>query len=280
MKNGVLEKLEEMEKSLKFLRGKVKKEKSKTVAKKELRDGAKFLAEKWFQEVENDLRDISEICGFQKETIDKYHEFFLDLLKISTPNNLKTRYESILKGLCKSFRQDLILPIQSSVIDRGGASFNILDKMFTNIKDPKEKEYMEEAIGCAKKGFLRAAAILGWCATIDRIHHKIEKIGFPHFNITQAQMASQQQGRFKKFKTVKNVNSLNELRTELFDSEVLWIIEGMGLIDSNQHTRLKSCYDIRCQSAHPGDAPVTEPNLFSFFSDISEIIFKNPKFQL
>ncbi len=46
----------------------------------------------------------------------------------------------------------------------------------------------------------------------------------------------------------------------------------------NLHTRLRSCYDLRTQSAHPGDAPVTEYNLLSFFSDLNEIVFRNPAF--
>lgn len=279
MENEFLKKLEEMEKSLKILRGKIKKEKPKTIAKIELRGGAKYLAQEWFSEIKYGLKDISEICEIKSEIISKYNGYFQELLKISTPNNLKARYKSILENLCRNFRRDLILPIQSSGVSKTGSFVN-LGNILVNIKDLTEKEYMEEAIGCAKNGFRRAATILGWCATIDRIHHKIEKIGFQTFNMTQVQLASRQQGRFKKFKTVKNVNSLNELRTELFDGEILWIIEGMNLIDSNQHTRLKSCYDMRCQSAHPGDAPITDPNLGSFFSDINEIIFKNPKFQI
>jgi hypothetical protein len=37
---------------------------------------------------------------------------------------------------------------------------------------------------------------------------------------------------------------------------------------------------MRCQCAHPGDAPVTPYNLLSYFSDLNEIIFKNEKFKL
>lgn len=91
-------------------------------------------------------------------------------------------------------------------------------------------------------------------------------------------MASQTAGRFKKFNAVQNVSSLSEVR-EVFDTVILWIMEGMGLIDSNQHTRLRSCFDMRCQCAHPGDAPVTQYNLLSYFSDLNEIIFKNDKFK-
>jgi hypothetical protein len=66
----------------------------------------------------------------------------------------------------------------------------------------------------------------------------------------------------------------------VFDAVILWIVEGMGLIDSNQHTRLASCFDMRNQAAHPGEAPSTEYNLLSFFSDIKEIVLANPKFML
>jgi len=90
-------------------------------------------------------------------------------------------------------------------------------------------------------------------------------------------MASQQQGRFKKFNSVQNVSSLSELRA-VFDNVILWIIEGMALVDSNQHTRLTSCFEMRCQCAHPGEAPISPFNLMSFFSDINEIVLKNPKF--
>lgn len=92
-------------------------------------------------------------------------------------------------------------------------------------------------------------------------------------------MASQQTGRFKKFNKVQNVSSLSELR-EVFDNVVLWVIEGMQLIDSNQHARLHGCFEMRCHSAHPGEAPITDYNLLSFFSDLEQIVFQNPKFAL
>ena len=86
-------------------------------------------------------------------------------------------------------------------------------------------------------------------------------------------------GRFKRFNFPQTVNSLSEVR-EIFDTVVLWIIKGIGMIDSNQHTRLKSCFDMRCQCAHPGEAPVTEYNLMSFYLDINEIVFQNRMFKI
>ena len=66
----------------------------------------------------------------------------------------------------------------------------------------------------------------------------------------------------------------------VFDSDILAILEGMEMIDVNQKTRLVSCFEMRCHSGHPGEAPITKYNVLSCFSDIVEIIFANSKFSL
>ena len=148
-----------------------------------------------------------------------------------------------------------------------------LDKL-----DSDENEYLNEAIGCYRHGYLKAAIVLGWCATIDRIHKKIEAISFEQFNSKALELKNQKDGRFRRFNKSYNINSISELR-EVFDSDLLWVIEGMGLIDINQHTRLSSCFDMRCHSGHPGEAPITKYNTVSFFSDIFEIVLVNDIFK-
>jgi hypothetical protein len=37
---------------------------------------------------------------------------------------------------------------------------------------------------------------------------------------------------------------------------------------------LTHCFELRNHSAYPGLAPIKGPNLYSFYSDISEIILK------
>jgi hypothetical protein len=167
------------------------------------------------------------------------------------------------------------LPIQTRPTETSKVS--LLGELLKDLRDTEECEYLTEAVACARYNFFRASANLGWCAAIDRIHRTIEKHGFANFNVASAKMASETKGRYKKFNQVQNVSSVSELR-EVFDNVILWIIEGMGLIDSNQHTRLRSCFELRCQCSHPGDAPVTEYNLLSYYSDLNEIIFKSSKF--
>lgn len=61
---------------------------------------------------------------------------------------------------------------------------------------------------------------------------------------------------------------------------MLWVLEGLELIDSNQHKRLEHCYTMRSTSAHPGEVMITLENLESFFSDLWSIVFDNASFSV
>jgi hypothetical protein len=189
-----------------------------------------------------------------------YSENFQKLIRLSGPSNLRTRYITVLNDVTRKFRTHFVLPVQTSP----ATPTSQLQTLLASVTNANQSEYLKEAIECSRYKLYRAAAMLGWSAAIDQIHRAIEKVGFPKFNIASSAMASQTKGRFKKFNQVQNVSSLSELR-EVFDNIVLWILEGMQLIDSNQHTRLHSCFELRCQCSHPGEAPVTEYNLLSFF---------------
>lgn len=257
---------------LKSLRKMLKAETVPQVGKKAIRDRANELGTRWHRDLSPTLRSV-----IPADVSERYDAGFTRLIRLSAPNNLRSSYLEVLNPLISPFRDELIIPAQQGSFSTPTPS--AFDTFFASLANPEESEYLREAIACARAGYSRAAAVLGWSAAIDRVHKKIEATGFRHFNVTSAQMASQQTGRYKKFNQVQNVNSISEIR-EVFDTVVLWIIEGMGLIDSNQHTRLRSCFDMRCQSAHPGDAPITQFNLLSFFSDLDQIIFSNPKFKL
>jgi hypothetical protein len=268
----MLEKLRNLHDELRSLKKDVNSETKDRISKKGLRDTAERLGASWFAEFSEQLVNTK---GIPPESVEKYSSLFGRLIKISAPNNLKSSYLDVLGSLTKSFRADFILPLQTQPKETTNTS--LLGELLKDVSNQEESEYLAEAVACARHKFLRASAGLGWCAVIDRIHRTIEKEGFLKFNVTSAKMASETKGRFKKFNQVQNVGSISELR-EVFDNIILWILEGMELIDSNQHTRLRSCFELRCQCAHPGDAPVTEYNLLSYYSDLNEIVFKNPKF--
>lgn len=268
----MLESLRKLQSELSELRKEITALSTPTIAKKSIREKAEALGARWFSDFSERL--FSEY-GFEPDLIGFYSDHFGRLIKISAPNNRKKSYIDTLRSILISFRDDLIIPIQTN--PKGLANASLLTKFLEDITVPEENEYMKESINCARHKYYRAAVVLAWCAAIDRIHRVVEKEGLGRFNITSSVMASQTKGRFKRFNAVQNVSSFNDLR-EVFDTVVLWILEGMNLIDGNQHTRLRSCFDLRCQCAHPGDAPVTEYNLLAYFSDLNEIIFKNPSF--
>jgi hypothetical protein len=80
---------------------------------------------------------------------------------------------------------------------------------------------------------LRACIVLGWCATVARIHGKIEEIGFDKFSKATEEMKAKTTGRFKPFTKTYAVESLSELQ-RIFDTDLLFILEYLQLIDSNQ----------------------------------------------
>jgi len=269
MPSSVLESLKAHQTGLKNLRRFVKAEKVSQISKKGLRSEAERLGTLWFSDLAPQLQSRS--CIDSKKLSD-YGKKFQHLINLSGPSNLRTRYLTVLDSAIRNFREDFTLPLQTTV----GISTSQLHGLLAGITSPIQNEYLQEAIACASHGYYRAAAMLGWCAAIDQIHRAIERIGFAKFNVASSGIASQTKGRFKKFNQVQNITSASELR-EVFDNIILWVLEGMQLIDINQHTRLHSCFELRCQCSHPGEAPVTEYNLLSFFSDLNEIVFKNQK---
>lgn len=234
------------------------------------KDEAERIATTWF----SDLRPALESIDIAEATLALFDTLFEQLLKLSGGKNRTSSYEKILDAIGKNFRTKIILPVQKQ--PKGISQPTPLDDLLGKL-DSAESEYLKEAADCARNGFYRAAAVLGWSTAIDRIHRSIDAIGVGSFNKASVSMNGQQKGRFKKFNKVQNVGSLGDLRA-VFDDDVLWVIEGMGLIDINQHHRLYACLSLRNQAAHPGDAPITEWNLLSFFSDLKEIVFDNQKF--
>jgi len=194
---------------------------------------------------------------------------FTDNAIIAADNLLNAKVNSIIVGM-NEIRSKSI-PKQIYVSE--------LDSLLTSVTVPSELLYLGEAANCLKQGYFKAAVVMGWCAAINRVHLKIEQLGFTQFNTTSATMKNATSGAYKRFNKTYSINSLSELR-EVFDNDVLWIVEGLGLIDSNERKRLVACFDLRNQSAHPNNTSTTKENAISFFSDIINIILTNQKFTI
>lgn len=237
------------------------------------------LASRWFSEFSKPLNSY----GVDKEILIKYNDSFKAILKLSSGLNRRSSYIKYFDLILKNFNEEIIIFMQIDALEP--AEVNSLElgpevtDLLSKISDKDENEYLSEALGCWKNSYLKGATVLLWCCAIDRIHKVIEQIGFNVFNQTSVFMKSQSTGRFKRFSKEYAVQSLSELRT-VFDNDILWVIEGMQLIDANERTRLASCFEMRCHSGHPGAAPITKYNVLSCFSDIVEIVLANPKFAI
>jgi hypothetical protein len=256
----------------KALRKDVKAETNARVFKSGLRHQAAALGSDWHKNYAPSLKH-----SLSSELMDKYGTLYKRLIQLSVPGSRQTAYLETLESIIKPFNTDVMIPSQQGSL--GAAAPSSFDAFFAGLSNSDESEYLKEALACAKEGHHRAAVVLGWSAAIDRFHRVIEYKGFAKFNSMSQQMSAATTGRYKKFTKAQNISNLAEMR-EVFDSIILWVIEAMGMIDTNQHTRLGSCFDMRCHGAHPGNAPITPYNLMSFFSDLDQIVFMNPAFKL
>ena len=256
----------------KAFRRDVKTETKVRIFKSGLREEAAALGSDWHKNFVPSLKH-----SLAPDLMDKYGVLFKKLIELAVPGSRQAVYLETIEGIIKPFNSDILIPSQQGSL--GAAAPNSFDAFFAGLSNADESDYLKEALACAKDGHHRAAVVLGWSAAIDRIHRVIELKGFPKFNSMSQQMHAAKEGRYKKFSKPQDIGSLAEMR-EVFDNIILWVIEAMEMIDTNQHTRLRSCFDMRCHGAHPGDAPITSYNLMSFFSDLDQIVFTNPKFQL
>jgi len=254
-----MEGLEERIKELISVLKKLKKEASEDklmMSQKGFKDKCQITAKSWFNEISADL----SVYSINQEVLESYNTQFERLLKLSAGNNRTTSYNQVFNVLLKNIKNTLLIPVQKSgvVSIKSNKTKELLDK----IEDEIENEYLLEALNCWENGFFRASVVLGWCGAIDRIHRKIEELGFDKFNNMSESLYDRTSGRYKRFKKKFSVNSISELR-QVFDNDILWIIEGLGFIDINQHTRLTGCFNLRNHCGHPGEAPVTEYNVLS-----------------
>jgi len=110
------------------------------------------------------------------------------------------------------------------------------------------------------------------------MQRKVLGLGLSAFNAASAKLTAQASGKFKRWNKEFTLTSLGELQT-VFDTELVVVLEGMGLLDGNQAQRLETCFQYRNHSAHPGQAPIEDPHVVAFFSDINAIILQNPNFK-
>lgn len=242
------------------------------IRQRALLDAGANAARRWFDVV----RPALEKAHFWAEGITAFSTRFEALLIMTRGQPMKTAYLKALADISGLYVPDIVHQIEiGSFTSAAGLSI----APYIEGLPIDEGDYLDEAQRCLAAQALRACIVLGWWATVARIHSKIEQIGFDKFSKATEEMKAKTTGRFKPFTKTYTVELISELQ-RIFDTDLLFILEYLQLIDSNQHARLRHCFDMRNHSAHPGLAPITGENLYSFFSDVTQIVLKNPKFEI
>lgn len=266
MKQSIIDKLDVFKKELQSLRREVARVEGKTINRVSTRKQAESIADMWVEELRSSLEHRFRL---PKELIETTATDMKQLHILSRPSNLKSSYLKALNATLNKFDDKFVLPIKQSatqfetIID--------LEKLVPGLSDPDESDYLKEAIECAESGHKRAAIVLGWCALIDKIQKKVLRMGLDKFNAASRGVKNQTSGKFKNWNKQFSLTTLSELQT-VFDTDLMVVLEGMGLIDGNQAERLRTCFQYRNHSAHPGDAPIEEAHVVAFFTDISAIV--------
>ena len=272
MKQAILAKLEQFRDDLRKLRKDVNGIDAKTINRKGMRDRADALATTWVEKLRSPLEHKFKL---PKPLIEKTAGEMKQLHVLSRPSNRKESYIRTINATLKKFDDKFILPIKQSATEV--ESILDLDKLVPGLVDPEESDYLREAIACAEAGHKRAAIVLGWCALVDKLQQQIVRMGFDKFNAASIKVKNQTSGKFKSWKKEFSVASVSELQT-VFDTDLLVVLEGMSLIDGNQADRLRTCFQYRNHSAHPGNAPIEDAHVVAFFTDINAIVLQNRSF--
>lgn len=274
MKQDILDRLNEFEASLRSLQKAVRALEVERVSRIELREQADSLATTWVEDLRSPLEHKFAI---DPTSISEMSESMKRLHVLSRPGNRRSSYEDALKTALRRFKDRFVLPIQQASFDV--ESVFDLSNLVAGLDDIDESDYLSEAIACANAGHQRAAIVMGWCAAIDRIQRKLQFIGFSAFNDASAAVQGQKSGRNKHWNKRFSITSLGELQA-VFDRDLIVVIEAMELVDGNQADRLRSDFEYRNQSAHPGLAPIEDAHVVAFFTDICSIVLLSPKFNL
>jgi hypothetical protein len=272
MKKPILEKVEAFKRDLQILKKEVTALATVQVNRKGIRDQADVIATYWVEKLRSPLEYKAKLPA---DLIEQTAADMKQLHVLSRPSNLKTSYLAVINRTLRKFEDKFVLPIKQSATEV--ESVFDLSKLVPGLANPDESDYLKEAIECAETGNRRAAIVMGWCAVVDKFQQKIMRLGLDKFNAMSRKIKAQSSGKFKRWNKEFSCLTLSELQT-VFDTDLVVVLEAMNLIDGNEAERLEVCFMYRNQCAHPSAAPIADPNVVAFFSDINAIVLQNPRF--
>ena len=274
-KGELISALQSLRNDLDKLRKKLRSSSAKNVSNSETKNMAKGTSMMWFENIRQALPSF----GVSRETVSEYSVYFKNLVRAALPQAThRNTYQKILDEIQDRFDDSLLLPVYVSAGEIVDVSH--LEKILEKISDDDEREYLEQAIGCAHHDFLSASVVMGWCAAVNRMHRIIEnKWGFPRFTQITEEMVQNNKGPYRAFRMPYEVSNLGDMR-QVPDRVTMFALKHEGLVTANQYKKLDKCLLTRNLAAHPGETKTNPEDLASFYRNLKDLVFDNSKFEM
>src|SRR5262245_60745460 len=185
MKAALIAKLEQHASEVADFHQQIKDLRQSQVKKVDVKSAGAALARHWFDDVLPALEQIN----FNQETIADFSGRFSKLLRMTRAASTKNTYLHLVSHLLTSYRNEIIheIEIRPILASRGLSIAPYIEGLPAD-----EGAYLDEAQRCLTVDAIRACIVLGWCATVSRMHDKVAGMGFDAFNKASEDMAAKQ----------------------------------------------------------------------------------------
>ncbi len=140
---------------------------------------------------------------------------------------------------------------------------NDLRALAKKIKNEESRDFLEEAIDCLNIGAKRAAVIMTWILTMDKLQEHIftRKNKLNDFNKEWLKISS-------KKRKISDIKEFSDIKEERF----IELCRASGIIDGNEKKILDVKLGIRNTASHPNKIKIKDSKVIDFVEDLIENI--------
>jgi hypothetical protein len=271
---GLVQDVEEFLERLAFFEKDIRKLKTVSVSRPDLRDEARRMIKLWLPLAGAIEGNPTVAIAALAETESRLER----LRDLANGKNPKKQYFALLKLVLPAIENQILNPL----IKQSGlrATPETLGRLFAGIPaaDPDMKSYLDEALVCARNDCFRAAVILGWCAAAYRMHQKLLGLGLGPLQAELDKMRLENKHPlFRSFTKTYVIASAADIE-EVPDAHLVLLCRFLGWFDDSQYKQMRSCIDLRNACAHPAHYQLDAVKLQVYFADLIQMVFNNPMF--
>lgn len=126
-----------------------------------------------------------------------------------------------------------------------------LRKQLAAINDPDTRRFIEEAIGCLEKVFLRAAVVMSWVGALSVIKTYVVAQHLTAFNTAAVDRLKNSKNPWVPAKNADDLGRMKEI-------DFLHTLNDISVIDKNVKQKLENCLKDRNSCGHPNSFQIGE----------------------